>query len=691
MKVKKNKFVADKVRKIMQEGKSMKQAVAIALSMWERKKKKNFGAGGAISDFGVQTTFSTDFVEDSTDVAELEDPSEEVLATSDPELDNPELTEEEIKALKKKKALQAAGKGAAVGATIGSAIPVVGTAVGAAAGALIGGLGSLLGNKGLEDQPELIMAKNGIKVHKKKRIFDKGGLLEALKQRRKKIEAAKEYYKEEGENPTMYLNEEGKIIMPDVSYDTGEPVYYETELTPRQYKRFNKAAFRNYKRGLRKGDREARRQERQERRDERRDERIKERGYRRVGRTTIQPYGKGELGGSAGIFNQYLQEVQGIPRRSVALDPEYGDASVLTHELIHSAQYGPLQQIAAELAFKNAGRIQDKDTRKAFRKLYKSIDPKDQSLNRLGEFMVGGKDQDIEFDAIIKSAISSAKKRGYDLSGKTYDEILDTLSKAKDEGNISLNMRHLGNFMNADKETGNTWTDEQKGYIMDAIKANLDFEGYTAEDVKQDLRYENGGKHDEKKEEDNTSATPDDDIYKLMALVKDSPAPQGTTYDESDDTMNMPQPRFVSSASERIQRQLFKESGGESDPDNAVSPAGAIGRFQIMPATQKDLEDRGFIPKGLDPTDPEDNRRMRDAKIDAILRTSLVSNPPKPITEINKLARIYASYNYGEGNVRKALNKAAADGVDIYNDPRLWFEYLPEETRNYVNYILFDE
>ena len=40
MQVRKNKFVADKVRKIMREGKSMKQAVAIALSMWEKRKNK---------------------------------------------------------------------------------------------------------------------------------------------------------------------------------------------------------------------------------------------------------------------------------------------------------------------------------------------------------------------------------------------------------------------------------------------------------------------------------------------------------------------------------------------------------------------------------------------------------------------------------------------------------------------------
>ena len=357
---------------------------------------KKYGAGGTVEEFGAQGNFETEYKSRLPEVEEPSDPNEELLATTDPEIEEPTLTEEEIKALKKKKALGAAGKGAALGASIGSAVPGIGTVIGAAAGALIGGIGSLVANKGLEDQPELIMARNGVKVHKKQRTFDEGGLLEALRERRAK---------------------------------------------------------------------------------------------RRVGRTTIQPNNPEYLEGSAGMFNQYLiGEVQGIPRRSIVLDPEYGDESVLTHELIHSTQYGPLQQIAAELRFENAGRIQDKDSRKAFKKLFRSLDPKTQTFNRMGEYMVGGKEQDIEFDAIIKSAISSAKKRGYDLSGKTYSEILDTLSKARDEGNISLNMKHLGNFMNTDKETGNTWTDKQKGYIMDAIKANLDFEGYTAEDVKQDLR-----------------------------------------------------------------------------------------------------------------------------------------------------------------------------------------------------------
>ena len=378
----KNKFVSNKVRALKKEGRSIKEAVAIALDMWNRSKRKNYGAGGSVSpmqDWGMQSNFTDNYLPEEPDFAPIPDPNLiPVMNAMDASTEGQteggqELTEEQKKQAQKDAALSGAAKGALTGAKFGP--------WGAVAGGIIGGAVGYFRS-----------AKEGMKILKKK--YDEGGLLEALRQRR---------------------------------------------------------------------------------------------AQRRLGRTTIQPNNPEYLEGAAGMFNQYLQEVQGVPRRSVVLDPD-ADDSVLTHELIHSTQYGPLQQIAAELDFKGAGRIQDKDSRKAFKKLFKSIDPKTQTFNSMGEFMIGGKEQDIEFDAIIKSAISSAKKRGYDLSGKTYGEILDTLSKARDEGNISLNMRHLGNFMNRDKKTGNTWTDEQKGYIMDAIKANLDFEGYTAQNVKQDLR-----------------------------------------------------------------------------------------------------------------------------------------------------------------------------------------------------------
>jgi hypothetical protein len=144
---------------------------------------------------------------------------------------------------------------------------------------------------------------------------------------------------------------------------------------------------------------------------------------------------------------------------------------------------------------------------------------------------------------------------------------------------------------------------------------------------------------------------------------------------------------YTTSQQERLQRQIMAESSGNP---MAVSPAGARGLLQIMPATQKDLEDRGFIPRGLDPFNPEHSRQMRDAKINALSELSWIKNPPKKIPEVNRLARIYASYNAGEGRIKKALEKAKADGVDIYSDPRLWFNYIPSETSKYLNIILFN-
>ena len=174
--------------------------------------------------------------------------------------------------------------------------------------------------------------------------------------------------------------------------------------------------------------------------------------------------------------------------------------------------------------------------------------------------------------------------------------------------------------------------------------------------------------------------------YKRDADGYLSPLDWSEFHDEAaSDTTN-----YVTDASERIQRQMQAESGGERDPDKAVSPAGARGRWQIMPATQKDMEDRGLIPTGLDPFNANHSRMMRDAKINALMKLPFIANPPQKIPEVNKLARIYSSYNFGEGNTIKALKKAKGEGVDIYSDPRLWMEYLPAETRGYLNKILFD-
>lgn len=166
--------------------------------------------------------------------------------------------------------------------------------------------------------------------------------------------------------------------------------------------------------------------------------------------------------------------------------------------------------------------------------------------------------------------------------------------------------------------------------------------------------------------------------------------PDGETFYVDDPEYAVQEVEYERDSAKRIYRQMMAETGGQKNPDRAVSPAGARGRWQIMPGTQKDLEDRGLIPPGLDPFNPMDSRLMRDAKIDALMKLNFISNPPQEISDVNRLARIYGSYNAGEGTILKALNKAKSEGVDIYGDPRLFMEYLPEETQGYLNKILFD-
>ena len=144
---------------------------------------------------------------------------------------------------------------------------------------------------------------------------------------------------------------------------------------------------------------------------------------------------------------------------------------------------------------------------------------------------------------------------------------------------------------------------------------------------------------------------------------------------------------YTHSAEKLLERQMMAESSG--DP-KAVSPMGAMGLYQIMPGTLKDLEDRGLIPRGLDPFNPEHNKKMRDAKMASLERLQFIANPPQEIPEINRLARVLSSYNWGEGNTRDALEKAKKDGVNIYGDPREWSSYLPTETQQYLERVLFE-
>lgn len=91
---------------------------------------------------------------------------------------------------------------------------------------------------------------------------------------------------------------------------------------------------------------------------------------------------------------------------------------------------------------------------------------------------------------------------------------------------------------------------------------------------------------------------------------------------------------------------------------SAVSPAGAIGIMQLMPATAADL--------GVNPNNP-------------------TQNVQGGITLLNQLMARYgdqatalAAYNWGSGNVDRAMQQYGAD----------WLSHAPAETRDYVARIL---
>lgn len=102
-----------------------------------------------------------------------------------------------------------------------------------------------------------------------------------------------------------------------------------------------------------------------------------------------------------------------------------------------------------------------------------------------------------------------------------------------------------------------------------------------------------------------------------------------------------------------VSHVLNKETGGLKDRANAVSPAGALGVMQLMPATAKSLGVR-------DPMDP--NQNIEGGVKYLAQMEKKYGNP--------KLAAI--AYNWGPGNTDKWL----ASGADMSR--------LPRETQNYV-------
>ena len=136
-------------------------------------------------------------------------------------------------------------------------------------------------------------------------------------------------------------------------------------------------------------------------------------------------------------------------------------------------------------------------------------------------------------------------------------------------------------------------------------------------------------------------------------------------------------------------RRRLKQRYAESRfNDSAVSSAGAMGAWQIMPITLKDYLGRGRGKKG-DINNAEYNGGIRDWVMSIIPR-DLQEFWSEDDSDINKLAKLYAAYNWGAGSLRSYLRKRQKEGKSI-DDPYDWVEGLNPETRRYVKYLAFDE
>lgn len=91
----------------------------------------------------------------------------------------------------------------------------------------------------------------------------------------------------------------------------------------------------------------------------------------------------------------------------------------------------------------------------------------------------------------------------------------------------------------------------------------------------------------------------------------------------------------------------------------AVSPAGAVGIMQLMPATAREL--------GVDPYDLTQNIAGGVRYLAQLLRAYA-----------GDLERTLAAYNWGPGHL--------AEAVQRYGER--WISYIPQETKNYLRDVL---
>ena len=131
-----------------------------------------------------------------------------------------------------------------------------------------------------------------------------------------------------------------------------------------------------------------------------------------------------------------------------------------------------------------------------------------------------------------------------------------------------------------------------------------------------------------------------------------------------------------------LARQTYKESA--FIPSAVNKRSGAAGLTQFMPNTWNDYRKFANNPNA-DPYNPEEAvkaQRWYMGWLDNHPRLSNFSNPT------TKAAAVLAAYNWGIGNFDKKMKELSSKGIDI-SVTENWLPYIPAETRDYINTILF--
>jgi len=430
----KNKYVSNKVRVLKKEGRSLKEAVAIALDMWERKNKKKYAEGGAVEGWGIQTNFDQDTNSlQPTDVGQPDKPQEKLEAL----LPEPPPTYEEEtfgssefnvkhQELGIEENVEQAGMGGYDEAIMASKLDQdINEAIEKIP--IFGDISK--GFKWLGETGTNLIVGDSTGQERKNRQMISSAIFSPHK-----LLAMREAEKS---GDFHYIEEEPEEVIPHKYTDFWSAKKTEEGFAAKGIK----IKKRKYDNG---GILEALRQRRAE---------------RRIEKTPVRDASSQEaleMLASYGPDNPMMRGEYSPENKEIVMYKDDPDA--LKHEEVHASQYGPLQRLARKMDKDYSARIQDPAKRRSYRKLSADISPEAfKEFNDAGRFIMN---EGEEFEAVLTTAVNAAKEMGVDFTG-SFDDIKNQLKAVQSPTN---NMTGLMKFME------NTFTEKQKDLILQSLR-----------------------------------------------------------------------------------------------------------------------------------------------------------------------------------------------------------------------------